>query len=71
MASGVSQKALRGHSICLPLSQGDGIKTDVTSLPRDDLDKHIGVSFMGTKTVWPIARAVAKSHAPLPFELTM
>ena len=65
MASGVAQKALRGHSICLPLSQGDGIKTDVTSLPRDDLDKHIGVSFMGTKTVWPIARAVAKTHAPL------
>ena len=51
MASGVAQKALRGHSICLPLSQGDGIKTDVTSLPRDHLEKHIGVSFMGTKEI--------------------
>ena len=61
MSSGIAQKALRGHSICLPLSTDEGMKTDVTSLPRDDLDKHIAVAFMGTKSIFPIARAFAKN----------
>ena len=65
MSSGIAQKALRGHSICLPLSTDEGMKTDITSLPRDDLDKHIAVAFMGTKSVFKIARAVAKTHSPL------
>ena len=65
MSSGVARKALRGHSICLPLSKGKGITTDIKSLPQDDLDKHIGLSLMGAKTIWPIARVLAKFHAPL------
>ena len=56
MGSGISQKALRGHSICLPLSTEDGVASDATSLPRTDLHKHIGVVFMGTKPMWKIAR---------------
>ena len=69
MGSGVSQKALRGHSICLPLSKEDGAASDATSLPRTDLHKHVAVAFMGTKPMWKIAREVAKTHAPLSINM--
>ena len=51
MASGVSQKALRGNSICLPLSKLEGHKTDKTNLPRTDLADYVKVAFIGTKQV--------------------
>ena len=65
MASGMAQHALRGHSICLPLSMAEGKETDKLSLPRTDLAEHVGIAFMGVKSVWKIAKKIARTHAPL------
>ena len=65
LASGLAQQALRGHSICLPLTKAEWKTTDKCSLPRTDLSKHIGIAFMGVRSVWKIAKTIARTHAPL------
>ena len=65
LSSGVAQTALRGHSICLPMTALDRQTSDKTFLPREDLAGYIDVKFMGTKKIWKIAKKVAQTHAPL------
>ena len=41
MGSGVAQQALRGHTICLPMSNSEMHKSEQTSLPRTDLSDYV------------------------------
>ena len=69
MGSGVAQQALRGHSICLPLSNSEVESSEQTSLPRIDLAEYVGVVFVGVKKVWNIAKQVTRNIGPLRIKM--
>ena len=48
---GIQLIGLKGHSYVLPIDTVESAATMVSSLPREDLNKHILVGFMGTRSV--------------------
>ena len=62
---GVQQIGLKGHSYVLPIDTVESAATLVSSLPREDLTKHIMVGFMGTRSVYNVVKEMAKRLRPL------
>ena len=62
---GVQQIGLKGHSYVLPIDTVESAATLVSSLPREDLTKHIMVGFMGTRSVYKLVKEMAKRLRPL------
>ena len=62
---GIEQVGLKGHSYVLPIDSVESLSTLVTSLPRNDLRKHVMVGFMGTPTLFSLVRKVAARVGPL------
>ena len=62
---GVQQIGLKGHSYVLPIDTVESVATLVSSLPREDLTKHIMVGFMGTRSVYKVVKEMAKRLRPL------
>ena len=61
---GIEQVGLKGHSYVLPIDSVESLSTLVTSLPRNDLRKHVMVGFMGTPTPFSLVRKVAARVGP-------
>ena len=62
---GIEQIGLKGHSYVLPIDSVESLTTLVTSLPRQDLRKHVMVGFMGSPLLYKLVRAVAARLDPL------
>ena len=62
---GVSQIGLKGHCYVLPIDTVESAATLVTSLPREDLNRHVMVGFMGTKQVYKVVKEMARRLGPL------
>ena len=62
---GVSQIGLKGHSYVLPIDTVESAATLVSSLPRDDLSRHVMVGFMGTRAVYKVVKKMARRLGPL------
>ena len=65
---GVQQIGLKGHSYVLPIDTVESVATLVSSLPREDLTKHIMVGFMGTRSVYKVVKEMAKRLRPLSLD---
>ena len=57
---GVSQIGLKGHSYVLPIDTVESAATLVSSLPREDLSRHVMVGFMGTQAVYKMVKKIAR-----------
>ena len=62
---GVQQIGLKGHSYVLPIDTVESAATLVSSLPRQDLSKHIMIGFMGTRSVYKVVKEMARRLGPL------
>ena len=62
---GVSQIGLKGHSYVLPIDTVESAATLVSSLPREDLSRHVMVGFMGTQAVYKMVKKIARRLGPL------
>ena len=62
---GVQQIGLKGHSYVLPIDTVESAASLVSSLPREDLTKHIMVGFMGTRSFYKVVKEMAKRLRPL------
>ena len=62
---GVAQIGLKGHSYVLPIDTVESAATLVTSLPREDLSRHVMVAFMGTREVYKLEKEMARRLGPL------
>ena len=62
---GVQQIGLKGHSYVLPIDTVESAATLVSSLPRQDLSKHIMIGFMGTRSVYKVVNEMARRLGPL------
>ena len=62
---GIEQVGLKGHSYVFPIDSVESLSTLVTSLPRNDLRKHIMVGFMSTPILFSLVRKVAAKVGPL------
>ena len=67
-AQGVSQNAIQGHCIALPIDSTDGL---TQNLPRIDLAKYVGVSFIDQGTNWPLVKKLSQDadYSPLKIDL--
>ena len=57
---GVSQIGLKGHSYVLPIDTVESAASLVSSLPREDLSRHVMVGFMGTQAVYKVVKKIAR-----------
>ena len=56
----MAQIGLKGHSYVLPIDTVESAATLVTSLPREDLSRHVMVAFMGTREVYKVIKEMAR-----------
>ena len=61
----MAQVGLKGHSYVLPIDTVESAATLVSSLPRDDLSRHVMVGFMGTRAVYKVVKQLARRLGPL------